>query len=976
MRRTWGTTVGLVVGLTGSHTAFAWKPITHVYLAQQAVNDLLDDESLDIDEVDLTIDVRDRTKNPLKPRRKFASSTAIRTLLQKCAAEYYAGVLGPDAYPDILTGQELIHPPGGPAPADGTLLNVNGPGTSYYWNRMWEETKKGAKFDKGCNRAFALGMFSHGAGDMFAHTFVNGHTGNIFQPSINGVRHILLEGYLYQRTPPLGPHKGQNLYELVRKAMNNDIATFARTTLDPFAIGDRAGDDRGKSFLHQFGKLREWVHNSRMSLDELQRKWSGEYQAAEAKFQAEWARCSGWDPRTYDDCANAAEIAISEVAVALAKHELGGGVLRNVVLPYMDAWIADIDEGLIEWVRVSHRVGVRLMFTDPSVDQPGSVLDDVGRELKSYALKYILRMIGFPDWVSQVATYVNDFVTGISDAIAMVTKPIEDAKKDFVKFVIKQAFGLDVDELKEYWTNPGTHLDAAFNTNFRTPGGFAGTLQRDTANQPVTVLNLNKWMGITALDQNVAKDKQTFDWRHFPPAFNTVQMIKLAFLDATSVDDLLHALGSSQSWPRTGDNNVMVGKWLGALDAGNQWMHGENMIFARECRVFNRIFMKHTGPTADRSFENKNWCATSDTWVKPGANRPADFRVVGPTKLSIETGATHRFALGGAMQSVSTVAARDRNTLATALRLSRSGVVRAALGKVGAIEKDANGFTFKAPSDITSPIDVEVLASNSEGEVVATSIRVIPVREIAPSVKGVLVGRSIPFFVPNTEGKVTWRVSKGSGKFGDSVKLGQLRSKLATLEAEHQKLRDESFSITSNTTVRDAVAGGLAFGTTNAKIADLRHELEPLPNRTRVGGEIAEAMRAIASEEATYYAPLDAKVGETVEVTADVELEDGSTKRLARTFELVKPLTEGVAELKKALDSNPGLQSALVHAAAIAKARAPGKLLAWNDGVAPHLKYSLDTAAVGKGAAFTYKAKYPRKVAPRGIVAPPIAPKR
>lgn len=78
--------------------AAAWKPTSHVYFAEIAANDALDDGYVEIPILG-TGDVR---------RYKADEETLM--ALRAGRVQYRAGVLGPDAYPDILTGQQVIHP--------------------------------------------------------------------------------------------------------------------------------------------------------------------------------------------------------------------------------------------------------------------------------------------------------------------------------------------------------------------------------------------------------------------------------------------------------------------------------------------------------------------------------------------------------------------------------------------------------------------------------------------------------------------------------------------------------------------------------------------------------------------------------------------------------------------------------------------------------------------------------------------------
>ncbi len=105
-------------------------------------------------------------------------------------------MIGPDAFPEILTGQQIIHPdvaralPGGVSGSDAWLTHV--------WRASAVEGPE--------VRAFVAGFLTHAAGDVFAHTFVNSYSGGAFtfDPPMNAARHVVIEGYVAKRTPPEG----------------------------------------------------------------------------------------------------------------------------------------------------------------------------------------------------------------------------------------------------------------------------------------------------------------------------------------------------------------------------------------------------------------------------------------------------------------------------------------------------------------------------------------------------------------------------------------------------------------------------------------------------------------------------------------------------------------------------------------------------------------------------------------------------
>ena len=84
-------------------------------------------------------------------------------------------------YPDIATGQQIIHPAGrktnGETDAD---LNRGGPGPDPWLAHFWAKAygSSGTPDSTEPCRAFVAGYLTHAAGDIFGHTLVNHYTGD------------------------------------------------------------------------------------------------------------------------------------------------------------------------------------------------------------------------------------------------------------------------------------------------------------------------------------------------------------------------------------------------------------------------------------------------------------------------------------------------------------------------------------------------------------------------------------------------------------------------------------------------------------------------------------------------------------------------------------------------------------------------------------------------------------------------------
>lgn len=212
-------------------SAQAWKPYTHVYLSELALTDALDDGKVTIYLVDY------EAGRIVGTLGEYAAEPGMLAAIRANRPQFRAGILGPDAQPDIVTGQQVIHP------------DCNDAGGTKAWLRhMWDRSRNANP----SVQAYVAGFLCHAAGDMFAHTYVNHFTGGEFAIGPNAARHIVLEGYLGKRTPAVVSYEanidqcGEWIYENLVRAEPGSL--LERTLL--------AGPTGWRSFGGQFSSLR------------------------------------------------------------------------------------------------------------------------------------------------------------------------------------------------------------------------------------------------------------------------------------------------------------------------------------------------------------------------------------------------------------------------------------------------------------------------------------------------------------------------------------------------------------------------------------------------------------------------------------------------------------------------------------------------------------------------------------------------
>jgi hypothetical protein len=175
-------TAALILGPTDDPTrpAGVWKPNTHVFAANLALKDALGDGHVTI-----------------PPYGEFAVPADVLRAIRGYPADYRAGVIGPDVFPDVYAGQSFAHVDHSGDQEKWTSDNW----LRHLFRQAHAESESGPKRDR--SLAFAYGYLTHAAGDMFGHTYVNAKAGGIWDFARMDVvsRHVVLEGYIGKHTP-------------------------------------------------------------------------------------------------------------------------------------------------------------------------------------------------------------------------------------------------------------------------------------------------------------------------------------------------------------------------------------------------------------------------------------------------------------------------------------------------------------------------------------------------------------------------------------------------------------------------------------------------------------------------------------------------------------------------------------------------------------------------------------------------------
>lgn len=534
--RFWPRLVLSILLLLLTSNAWAWKPTTHVYLGSYALEDALDDGRVTIPRID--------PKSGQMVESTYQVDPKTLSALRSHAPQYRAGILGPDAYPDMLTGQQVIHPS-----ASETSI-IGGPNA--WLEHLWRQAESD---NSDAVRAFTIGYLTHAAGDMFGHTFVNNFSGGPFaitppKGPQNAIKHIIVEGYVDKRIN--ADRLDANFFNASISGVDDFIYRNMIDARPGTVLSDKllkaGGEGTGFSIPRMFSSIRA----------DLQRDIDN-YYATKSDYDRRASNCGTWD------------FGCSKVGILAEKQAYI--VANGIQTTYKEYWRDDIDEGLRAWPGVSHEVAKALFFNSSRKAD----IDRAEAILTKYSTDHLLSMAGSPDFVGLGIGAINSIIEAITPDFLL--EPIRKLKENLLNTMLQAAIGMDKDQLKAYMTSPDKYFDQILTSG----DGQNVSLQRFNAD----FLKIN--------DPGYTNPRESFEIDRVPAAYNTMVMSKLILLSPSEVNRFLQDVGSSQ---RLQQPNVMLG-FIDTLDGSNQWWK-QRMVLSKDSNAYRRVFKKQAGENSHR----------------------------------------------------------------------------------------------------------------------------------------------------------------------------------------------------------------------------------------------------------------------------------------------------------------------------------------------------------------------------------------
>ena len=375
----------LLVVFINPQSGFCYKPKTHLYLALKTIEPILQGSN--------TIEMGGL---------KYEIDADMAAAVRKYPGYYLGGVVGPDGFPDIMFGQMIVHPDSKCKMENGKwTCNASTENESWSWewfDHLHNAAKKLTGEEREKALAFVTGYITHGAGDMWAHTFVNYFARGSWPDNLDStdnkniaIRHIIVEGVIGNYTPAIK----DKIAALggIQAPLNFIVQQFF---YDPWAKKRSA-----KSLAGSFLKLKEELIKKR----------------EEKKY--------------------------------------------FVVKPYLNCWIEEIDKGLQDWPAVSLRVAEEL-FINEEIDSALRHISDFENEhlykmLSIDPISLIASCNGHPDF--NIPKIMGDLANSLSNLPGL--KKLRELKGNLRNFLFEKVFGVSIDSLKNYLRDPERYLDPA-----------------------------------------------------------------------------------------------------------------------------------------------------------------------------------------------------------------------------------------------------------------------------------------------------------------------------------------------------------------------------------------------------------------------------------------------------------------------------------------------------------------------------------
>ncbi|MBR2616209.1 MAG: zinc dependent phospholipase C family protein, partial [Clostridia bacterium] len=330
--------------------AFAWGKMTHVYTANLIKKDSDDGSS----SVFFGEEEGEKTFRYTVPEEYLEA-------IREYPDAFRAGALGPDMYPDIITGQTYIHPED---------ENID---SGEWVTLLCDAVNKMGKDTPGRKQAlsFTLGCMLHYCGDLFGHDFVNTYSGGTF-PSLFSSDILDLKG---ERINNILSHLSVEKYMDSLLYPDYDESDGKIDAPDSFVTNAMVFNGTPAAGLAApYAKYPAFE----ISLDEV------ESETVKKALEELFGTDSNNVPPHYT-----ALLALREYVTSVAdEYRENMEPVSAAITAYCDAWADDVDRGIVAFTRACDNIARRMVTREKNPDIEKKKQEAVDDE-KNYFIKLL-----------------------------------------------------------------------------------------------------------------------------------------------------------------------------------------------------------------------------------------------------------------------------------------------------------------------------------------------------------------------------------------------------------------------------------------------------------------------------------------------------------------------------------------------------------------------------------------------------------
>lgn len=524
---------------------FAFDTRTHVWIAQEVINDLTDNGKVTI-----------------APFGEFDVDPALSNAILQNRRIYRMANIGPDGFPDVIGGQVTVHPglEDGYIDDDTTTL-VEGwkSDTWFKWILQQAQTPQ--------ERAFAYGYLAHGAADVFAHTYVNMYSGDIFDMNDGETdvekRHIFLEKFISDRLPPFKDMHGETIgeaYELVAVDDELPVAFIKNSLLMNEEVAAQYALSSTANYLAKMYEFRQKI--AQLDDDDTETTVANDLALAQEECSSDW-----YPGKYLFSIFTSQDEACRQQTYLSQKIEALKSIKSQFSLSdysFKKAWLAQINHAIDAYIKTSSRMSRGFM------------------ELES-------------DTYTELSEWITCYGTSFTDPSTIAAKTVENGCAISGQIMSELAFLDDVQEktdftlLSELKSEVKT-LSTGLGAEIVDLIGVAALEIVTVREQPVSEASLNEQFGqdqsekhlllVDDIAQRVKVEMALnmngeLNPEMYHVLYNAVVLSKLALLDAQQLNALINraGVGASYKFVASQDEpfNILFNSTR-TIDGNHQWL--------------------------------------------------------------------------------------------------------------------------------------------------------------------------------------------------------------------------------------------------------------------------------------------------------------------------------------------------------------------------------------------------------------------